>query len=67
MKALRIDGVAEKTGLAQQTIRNWVVLKRFPRPFKLSANVAVWDEGDIDAWLLTKKQEISDGIVARSN
>lgn len=58
MKALRIAGVSAKTGLAEQTIRNWVSMGQFPKPFKLSPTVAVWDEADIDAYLLTKKQEI---------
>lgn len=61
MLALRIAAVAEKTGLAQKTIRNWVTLSRFPKPIKLSPNVAVWDEEDIDKWLLTKKQETTNG------
>jgi predicted DNA-binding transcriptional regulator AlpA len=56
MQALRIADVSEKTGLAQQTIRNWTSLNRFPRPFKLSSTVAVWDAADIDQWLLSKKQ-----------
>lgn len=58
MIALRIADVSAKTGLAEQTIRNWVSMGRFPKPFKLSPNIAVWDEADIDTYLLTKKQEI---------
>lgn len=57
MKALRLPEVSQKVGLAEQTIRNWLCANKFPRPFKLSNSVAVWDEADIDAWLLTKKQE----------
>lgn len=55
MKALNIGAVSEKTTLAKQTIRNWSCLGRFPRPFKLGGR-AVWDESDIDKWLLTQKQ-----------
>jgi predicted DNA-binding transcriptional regulator AlpA len=56
MQALRIAAVSAKTGLAEQTIRNWTSMRQFPRPFKLGANVSVWDEADVDKWLLTKKQ-----------
>jgi predicted DNA-binding transcriptional regulator AlpA len=55
MKAIDIRQVAEKTALARQTIRNWASLGKFPRPFKLGGK-AVWDETDVDSWLLTQKQ-----------
>jgi predicted DNA-binding transcriptional regulator AlpA len=59
MKTLRIAAVSEKTGLATKTIRNWVTAGQFPRPFHLSTKIAVWDESDVDAYLLGKKQERS--------
>jgi prophage regulatory protein len=61
MNAIRIAAVSAKTGLAQQTIRNKASRGEFPRPFKLATNVSVWDEEDIDKWLLTKKQEVQSG------
>ena len=65
MITLRIAGVSAQTGLAEQTIRNWVSMGRFPKPFKLSS-VAVWDEADIDNYLLTKKQESYNGSNRRA-
>jgi len=55
MFALRIAAVSAKTGLAEKTIRNRATLGTFPRPFKLGS-VAVWDEADIDAYLITCKK-----------
>ena len=61
MKALRIDAVAAKTGLARKTIEKWVAADRFPKSFRLSPKCTVWDEADIDNWLLTKKKEAQYG------
>ena len=56
MNTIRLKQVAAKTSLAEQTIRNWVCQGKFPRPFKLGG-VCVWDENDLDQWLLNQKKQ----------
>jgi prophage regulatory protein len=53
-KALRPAKVAEKLGVSVPTI--WRYCRnnpKFPRPSKLSERVTVFDEGEIDAYLLS--------------
>lgn len=58
MQVLRVPAACKKLGdIGQATL--WRLSKddpAFPKPFKLSAGVTVWDESELDAWLLTKKQ-----------
>ena len=56
MQLLSIKQVAMRTTLAEQTIRNWVCMGKFPRPMKLGGR-SVWDEEDLNSWLFTLKQE----------
>ena len=56
MKTLRDTSVAAKLDMSPQQV--WVLTKTdpgFPKPFKLSPRVTVWDEADINRWLATKK------------
>jgi predicted DNA-binding transcriptional regulator AlpA len=55
MNVLSVTDVAKKTTLAEQTIRNWASMGKFPRPFKLGGR-AVWDETDVNDWLNIKKR-----------
>jgi prophage regulatory protein len=50
-KLLRIDEVSKKTTLAKSTI--WLKISQgvFPKFFKLTPNINVWKESDIDAWI----------------
>lgn len=57
MKTLRAESVAKKLDIGLSTV--WKFAKMnigFPQPFQLTKNVTVWDEADIDSWLLTRKQ-----------
>lgn len=55
MKTLRVWAVADKTGLAKQTIYDKKFRDpTFPKPFKLGS-ATVWDEEEIDNWLQAKK------------
>ncbi|MGK2888027.1 MAG: helix-turn-helix transcriptional regulator [Rhodococcus sp. (in: high G+C Gram-positive bacteria)] len=51
---LSVELVAERTGLAPQTIRNWVQLGKGPRSFKLGAR-RVFDAADVEQWLIEQK------------
>ena len=57
MKTLRVDGVAEKLGISPKTVWRFAkTIPAFPKPFKLSANITVWDEADLDAYIEYRKQ-----------
>lgn len=57
IKVLRIDDVAQKTGLARSTIYDRISDKsprydqNFPKPFKLGLAAVGWFEHEVDAWL----------------
>ncbi len=55
-RAIRLDRVRDLTGVSGSTI--WRLSLNdpdFPKPFKLSAGITVWNEGEIFAWLDAKK------------
>jgi prophage regulatory protein len=56
-RTLRIQDVAEKTGLAESTIWRLAQRRSFPRPFKLSPGCTAWYEHEIDQWLEVKALE----------
>lgn len=56
-RAIRIDRVCELTGVSRPTI--WRLSKSdptFPKPFKLSAAITCWDEGELLAWIAAKRR-----------
>jgi prophage regulatory protein len=53
-KALRFPKVADKTGLSKTHLYRLIKQGKFPKPFKLSERVSVWDEAAIDNWLAAK-------------
>lgn len=53
-KALRFPKVAEKTGLSKTHIYRLILAGKFPRGYKLSERVSVWNEAEIDNWLAEK-------------
>lgn len=63
MKALRISAVSALTGLAVQTIRNKTSRGEFPRPYKPSTTVAVWDEAELVQWMKNKKGDCNGKVV----
>lgn len=50
-KLIRISEVSDITTLAKSTIWAKVANGAFPKPIKLGANVSVWRESDIAAWI----------------
>ncbi len=57
-RALRLQKVAEKTGLSKTHLYRLVQAGKFPQPIKLSERVSAWDEAAIDAWLDEKFGEV---------
>ena len=55
-KALRLPAVAEKTGLSKTHIYRLVQQGKFPRSYRLSERVSVWDEEAINRFLAEKAQ-----------
>jgi predicted DNA-binding transcriptional regulator AlpA len=49
---LRPSAVAKKLGVSVPTIWRWARLNpEFPRAYKLSPRVTLWDEGELDAFV----------------
>jgi predicted DNA-binding transcriptional regulator AlpA len=58
LRAVRLPRVCDLTGASRATI--WRKVKEdasFPRPFKLSPAITVWDEAEVLQWLTSKKAE----------
>lgn len=54
---IRVKQVSQKLGIGKSTV--WYKVHHdfdFPSPIKLSPRVTVWDEADIDEYMVTKKQ-----------
>jgi predicted DNA-binding transcriptional regulator AlpA len=55
-RAIRLPEVCDKTGASRATVWRWVKNDpSFPLRFQLSAGITCWDEGEILAWIETKK------------
>ncbi len=55
MRALRLPAVQRCTGLSKASIYRFCSANQFPKPFRIGANIVVWDEADIDQWLECRK------------
>lgn len=52
--ALRIPQVTAKTGLSRSTLYRLIQSGEFPKPYRLSQRISVWDEQAIDEYLAKK-------------
>lgn len=51
-RAIRLSEVCQMTGASRATVWRWVKARPdFPRPFKLSDAITVWDEGEVRSWI----------------
>ena len=41
------------------TVWRWVAEGKFPKPFKLGANVTVWDMDVVDSWIAQQSEGVS--------
>ena len=65
-RAVRLPGVCDLTGASRTTIWRWVKDDpSFPKPFRLSAAVTCWDEGEILEWVKSKKDAHRDSVGQR--
>ncbi|QDF96779.1 hypothetical protein CJ010_09680 [Azoarcus sp. DD4] len=55
-RSIRRAELLAKTGLSKTTIYNLEKAGSFPQHFMLTPRCAVWDEGEIDAWLESRRQ-----------
>ena len=53
---LRLPTVIRITGLGRSTIYHWMDRGLFPRPIQLGPRAIGWLAGDIDRWLLSRRQ-----------
>jgi prophage regulatory protein len=57
-RALRLPQVSELTSASRATVWRWAKNDpTFPKPFRLSAGVTCWDEGEILEWIEAKKAQ----------
>jgi len=64
-RAIRLQSVCYLTAFSRATV--WRKAKYdpgFPRPFKLSQGVTVWDEAEILDWIESQKTEQRAGVAA---
>lgn len=55
-RALRLNRVCHLTGASPATIWRWVKTNPdFPRPFRLSPAITVWDEAELVQWIEGRK------------
>jgi prophage regulatory protein len=54
-RTIRRPELVTKTGLSKTTIHNLEKAGEFPSHFLLTPRCAVWDEGEVDAWLASRQ------------
>ena len=50
-RLLRFSDVIERTGLARNTIYDYVSRDEFPKPVKLGQRMVAWRESDVNRWM----------------
>ena len=48
--------VARKLGISSSTVSRWAKTNEIPMPFRMGPNKIVWDEKEIDEFILNKKK-----------
>ena len=55
-RAVSVARVSELTGASRATVWRWAKDDpTFPKPFRLSAGITRWDEGEVLHWISTKR------------
>jgi predicted DNA-binding transcriptional regulator AlpA len=57
MKLLRASKVAEKLGVSVPSVWRLAKTTQFPKGFKISEGITVWDEQELDGYISSLKQE----------
>lgn len=61
---LRLPSVMLKTGLGRSTIYAWVGKNLFPRPVHLGPRAVGWLAGDIERWVLSRRDSAETAEIA---
>jgi predicted DNA-binding transcriptional regulator AlpA len=61
MLTIRVKIVAAKLGVGVATVWRLTKTEEFPKPFKLSEGVTVWDAAEIEKYLFKRKKETQHG------
>jgi predicted DNA-binding transcriptional regulator AlpA len=56
MQVLKVRAVAAKLGVHTNTVYVWVRDHGFPKSFLIGGS-PVWDEADVDQWLVAQKEK----------
>lgn len=57
IEPIRTNTVLEKAKISRTQLYRLLSEGRFPKPFKLSHRICVWNEADVDAWISSKYEE----------
>ena len=57
-RVLRRPEVEDRTGLARSTIYKLIKLDEFPEPVRLGTRTVGWVEGEIEAWIESRRRGV---------
>lgn len=58
-RVIRLSEVCQMTGASRATVWRWVKVRSdFPRPFKLSDAITVWDEAEVRNWIGAQRSAV---------
>jgi prophage regulatory protein len=52
MELLRISDLVKKLNISKSTIYTMVNTGEFPKPSKISRNISIWNNVDVDKWII---------------
>ena len=55
LRQAQITGPEGLLPISHATLWRWVAKGTFPRPYKLSAGVTVWNRAQVEAWLSARQ------------
>lgn len=58
IRFINIKEACRRTCLGKTTLLTWEADGKFPKAVRLSASKRVWYEGDINEWILAKRNQL---------
>lgn len=58
-KVLRVRDVLPRIGLSKVTLYRMMADGRFPKPYRMSERIVVWDEETVDQWVAERRERMS--------
>ena len=50
-RLISMTDVADRLGIAKQTLSTWVKEQRFPPPIQWGGRLRKWRQGDVESWI----------------